>query len=40
MIDGDATRPVRPYLVECEQQARERAARLFAHDGGFSVFAW
>ncbi|MGI5469930.1 hypothetical protein [Streptomyces sp. CA-132043] len=38
-IDGDASRLVRPYLVVCERLARERAARLFADDGQFSVYA-
>ncbi|GAA0444168.1 hypothetical protein GCM10010361_05100 [Streptomyces olivaceiscleroticus] len=38
-IDGDASRVVRPYLVVCERQAREQAARLFAYDGGCSVYA-
>ncbi|MEV0602259.1 hypothetical protein AB0I82_23540 [Streptomyces sp. NPDC050315] len=39
LIDADSTRLVRPYLVVCERHARERAARLFAYDGGFSVYA-
>ncbi len=39
VIDGDESRLVRPYLVACEWHARERASRLFAVDGGFSVYA-
>ncbi|WP_267881135.1 hypothetical protein [Streptomyces niger] len=38
-IDGDASRLVRPYLVACEQHARERAARLFESGGSHSVYA-
>lgn len=39
LIDGDSTRPVRPYLVACERRAREQAARLFECGNGFSVYA-
>ncbi|POX37822.1 hypothetical protein C3486_26415 [Streptomyces sp. Ru73] len=39
LIDGDASRLVRPYVVSCERQARERARQLFAYDGQFSVYA-
>ncbi|MFC6064847.1 hypothetical protein [Streptomyces ochraceiscleroticus] len=37
-IDGDASRLVRPYLVVAERRAREQAARLFAYQGGVSVY--